>query len=103
MYRYKLNKFEDAFLFLWDNEDSTIQEIDEYLKEVKGDNWSVGRCWNDVTKRNDSDTLCIKKEEGSFSSSSFYKNGEYLLDKHEYFIGCDEKYLVDNNIIYEEI
>lgn len=99
MYKFKLNKFQESYAFLWDNKDETIEVINQYLKEVKGDNWSVGRCWNEKTEKNDSDTLFVSEKDGPYTSNTFFKIGEYVLHTKEgYLHPYCEKDLAKNNI-----
>ena len=84
MKKIKVNEFQNIFYFIWDNQEETINMVNEYLKTIKGDNWSCGRCWDENTKSNTSDTLFISTKDGTFTDSSFYSIGEYVVD----FINC---------------
>lgn len=85
MFKFKLNKYKDSCGFLWDNDDNTLKDINEYLSVVKGDQWSAGRCYNEKTNENDLDTLYISESDSVGTCSSFYKVGTYLLDFGDVF------------------
>lgn len=84
MEKIKLNDYQSIFYFIWDNTEETIKMVNEYLKITKGDEWSCGRCWDEETKSNTSDTLFISKKEGTITNNSFYYVNEYVVD----FINC---------------
>ena len=98
MQKIKINIFRDIFYFVWDNKQDTIDIINEYLKLTKDENWSCGRCWDENTQSNTSNTLYISVKKGTAKYSSFYQVGDYLLDNGNYFEkhskeGFDEKIL----------
>lgn len=104
-YKFQLNKYHQSYCFLWDDKDETVEELNSYLKEVKGDHFSAIRCYNEETGHNDSNVLCILKEEGQFRTSTYYYVGNFILDIGEdYFRRYDElAYLEADNIKLIEI
>lgn len=91
MEKIKLNNYQTIFYFVWDNTEEKIKMVNEYLKITKGDNWYCGRCWDDNTKSNTSDTLFISKKEGIGTTNSFYYLGEYVVDFVNYFWGLKKE------------
>jgi hypothetical protein len=87
MEKIKLNDYQTIYYFIWDNKEETIKMVNEYLKTTKGNNWSCGRCLDEETQLNTSDTLFISKKEGVCSSNSFYRTGEYVVDSLSHFWG----------------
>lgn len=101
MYKFKINKFQESFAFLWDNKNETIDLINEYLKEVKGSTYKAGRCFNADTNTNDSDILCIIEND---ECSTFFNVGEYIIHtKGGYFYPYSKEDLVKKNIELIEI
>jgi len=99
MYKFKINKFQESYAFLWDGKDETIDLINQYLKEVKGNNWSTGRCWNDETQKNDSDHLFISERNEPYTSNTFFGPGQYVVHTEGgYFHPYSKDDLVRKNI-----
>ena len=99
MEKIALNEYLNIFYFIWDNKDETIDMVNNYLKKVKGDNWSCGRCWNEKTKSNTSDNLFISKKEGTMESNSFYRTNEYVIDFGDCFWGLSEADFEDGGFV----
>ena len=91
MKKIKLNEYQTIFYFIWDNTEETIKMLNDYLKITKGDNWSCGRCWDDNTESNTSDTLFISKKEGTMTINSFYYTNEHVVDFVNYFSGLKKE------------
>jgi hypothetical protein len=104
-YKFKLNKYHESYCFIWDDKYETVIELDKYLKEVKGKEYSAIRSYNEKTGLNDGDVLCIVKDEGFARSSSYYYKGNCLLDVgKDYFRKYDNvEYLKADNIELVEI
>jgi hypothetical protein len=104
MYKFKKNKYEDSYAFLWDNTDETLEEVRDYLKEVKGEYFEACRSWNDETQKNDGDTLCISERTGTGVMTSFYRLNEYVVHvENGYFHGYKKLELERKNIVLEKI
>lgn len=94
-----INEFKKLYYFIWDNNDDTINNVNEYLSKVKGENWSCKRCWDEETNSNTSETLCISKKEGNSSINYFYEKGEYVADFGDFFIGFEEEEFNEDIVI----
>lgn len=91
MEKIKLNEYQNLFYFIWDNDDKTIQMVNEYLKITKDENWKCLRCWDDETNSNSSDVLCISEKSGTFTSNSFFEVGRYVVDSGTHFFGYEKE------------
>lgn len=91
MEKIKLNDYQSIFYFIWDNTEETIKMVNEYLKITKGSDWSCGRCWDEETKSNTSDTLFISEKNGIGTANSFYYSGEYVVDFGNCFWGLKKE------------
>jgi hypothetical protein len=91
MKKLKLNDYQSIYYFIWDNTEETIKMVNEYLKITKGKNWTCGRCWDEKTKSNTSDTLFISKKEGTSTNNSFYRINEYVVDFVDCFWGLEKE------------
>jgi hypothetical protein len=88
MEKIKLNDYQTIFYFVWNNSEETIKMVNEYLKITKSDNWSCGRCWDEETKSNTSDTFISKKGN---TINSFYYLDEYVVDFINCFLGLKKE------------
>jgi hypothetical protein len=91
MEKIELNNYQSIFYFIWDNTEETIKGVNEYLKITKGENWSCGRCYDEKTDSNTSDTLFISEKDGIGTLSSFYYKGEYVIDFGNCFWGLKKE------------
>lgn len=103
-YKFKLNKYNDSYCFIWDNKDETVAELNDYLKEVKGERYSASRAYNEETGL-DTDVLCITQNDGFSKIYTFYYVGNCILDVNkDYFRKYDKvEYLKADNIELIEI
>jgi len=91
MEKIELNNYQSIFYFIWDNTEETIKVVNEYLKITKGENWSCGRCYDEKTDSNTSDTLFISEKDGIGTLNSFYYKGEYVIDFGNCFWGLKKE------------
>jgi hypothetical protein len=69
---------QDILAIKWDNKDETIECIkNEICSLIKG--CAVGRCYNEMTDKNDLDSLCVSFISYPVTINQLYEVGEYVV------------------------
>lgn len=103
----KLIRTQEILYTVWDNKDETLESITkEMLSKFYEDEYfkiTVGRCYNESTGKNDSDTMFISTTVENGTSTSYHRVGEYIvldytnineygsIDNPEYYINGYDK------------
>lgn len=77
-----LARKQDVVAILWDNKESTIEQINKEICSVVisfGYDGSVGRCYNEKTDKNDMNDLFFSIKEGPYTTNNFFSVGDYLV------------------------
>jgi hypothetical protein len=90
MKKLNLNNYKSIYYILWDNTDNTINDINEYFKNNKR-NYICNRNWDDNTKSNSGDILCISEKMYDTSMTDFFRIGEYVIDLGDHFMSMSKE------------
>jgi len=99
MEKIKFNKYIDIFYFIWDNKDETIEMVNEYLKNTKGEHFKCGRCWDPNTESNTSENLYISETTDEYQTNSWFRIGEYVVDCIDFFAVYSDEQFSEEEII----
>lgn len=99
MFKYKINKYQELYAFLWDGKDETIDLINDYFKEIDRDDMRAMRC------HSNNDMLGIVTTHDEFShGESFFRMNRYLVDiGNDIFSEYNDESLLERNIKLEKV
>ena len=74
MEQIQINKHKKLNYFTWDGEDNTILKIEEYIKEMKYDTFSVKRAYNDEK------ILCVSEKVDDWEMTVYCRINQCVVD-----------------------